>query len=39
MILHSEGHPKRFTELHEEKKRELEVTRRKRGEIKRGKSI
>ena len=23
MILHSEGHPKRFTELHEEKKREL----------------
>ena len=22
MILHSEGHPKRFTELHEEEKRE-----------------
>ena len=27
-ILHSEGHPERFTELHgEEKREELEVTR------------
>ena len=31
MILHSEGHPERFTELHGEEKREIEVTRRRRG--------
>ena len=41
-FLHSEGHPERFTELHGEEKRrgrrEIEVTRRRRGGIKRGES-
>ena len=36
-FLHSEGHPERFTELHGEEKRrmEIEVTRRIRGGVKR----
>ena len=40
-ILHSEGHPERFTELHGEEKRErkIEVTRRRRGGIKRRDSV
>ena len=39
-ILHSEGHPERFTELHEEErgKKEVEVTKRRRGGIKKGES-
>ena len=42
-ILHSEGHPERFTELHGEEKRrgrrEKEVTRKRRGESKGEKAI
>ena len=36
MFLHSEGHMERYTELHGEEKREIEMTRRRRGGIKRG---
>ena len=40
-ILHTEGHPERFIELHREEEREegdIEDTRRRRGEVVRGES-
>ena len=40
-ILHSEGHPERFTELHEDERgrREIDMIRRRRGGVKMEKAI